>query len=176
MPQTCNNNMQTEQRQLSVSLPLSLPLCPTFHSSRYSNCMCGILASRNVPHRGAPNTLLTLILRPAATRASQLPQQRQRHSAAADGGNYAKLNKQRGCKQTRIHQARTEKESETESKSELELKSRPVLSGCLVACSPGCLQQVFATQHTATKTRFEFSLNFLHAISDMLQIAGSSSA
>lgn len=140
--------MQTEKRQLSVSLPLC-PLLPLESAFKLHVRHPG--ESRNVPRRGAPNTLLTLILRPAATRASQLPQQRQqRGSDAADGGNYAKLNKQRGCKQTRIHQARPE----TESKLVLESKSpqpeRPDLSGCLAACSPGCLQQVFATQQPAT--------------------------
>lgn len=136
--------------------------------------------SRNVPRRGAPNTLLTLILRPAATRASQLPQQRQQRSSdAADGGNYAKLNKQRGCKQTRIHQARPETEPETESELGWS-RSRHKQSGlsCLVALLPARLAACNRSlpRSSLRQTRFGFSLNFLHAISDMLQIAGSSSA
>lgn len=149
--------MHTEKRQLFVPVHLS-PSSLSVHLPLESAFKLHVRhpgESRNVPRRGAPNTLLTLILRPAATRASQLPQQRQqRSSVAADGGNYAKLNKQRGCKQTRIHQARPETEPETESELVLESKSpqaeRPVLSGCLAACSPGCLQQVFATQQPAT--------------------------
>lgn len=37
---------------------------------------------------------------------------------AGDGGNYAKLNKQRGCKQTRIHQPRARERERDERASE----------------------------------------------------------